>query len=102
MVRQIGINKVRVSWTPPPNPPSRGYRISTSTDFGAGISVAATASSRDVGQVPGTTVNYYLLTLYGTVTVVGPVSCTVRGEEMCTYTYLVCSLMTVTSYIHCT
>ena len=84
MVRQIGIDKVRVSWTPPPNPPSRGYRITTSTDFAAGISVASTASSRDLGQVPGTTVNYYLLTLYGTALLVGPVRFTLRGEEMCT------------------
>ena len=85
MVRQIGINRVRVSWTPPPYPPSEGYRISASADFGAGISVASTASSHDVGQRPGTTVSYYLVTLYGIVTVIGPVSFTVRGEEMCTY-----------------
>ena len=97
MVRQTEINRVRVSWTPPPNPPSRGYLITTSTDFGAGISVAATASSRDVEQAPGTTVNYYLLTLYGTALVVGPVRFTIRGEEMCTYTYLVCSsIITIT------
>ena len=84
MVRQIGINRVRVSWTPPPNPPRDGYRISTSTDFGTGISVASTASSRDVGQNPGTTANYYLITLYMTSAVVGPVRFTIRGEEMCT------------------
>ena len=83
MVRQIGIDKVRISWTLPPNPPSEGYRITLSADFGsAGISVASTASSRDVGQAPGTTVNYWLVALYGTPIVVGPVSVTVRGEEM--------------------
>ena len=84
MVRQVGINRVRVSWTPPPNPPRDGYRITINADFGAGISVASTASSHDVAQQPGTTVNYYLVTLYGIVTVVGPVSITVRGEKMCT------------------
>ena len=103
MVRQIGINRVRVSWTPPPNPPSKGYRITANADFGVGISVASTASSHDVGQTPGTTVSYYLITLYGTVAVVGLVRFTLRGEEMCTYyTYLVYSsiiTMTVTSYI---
>ena len=82
MVRQIGIDKVRISWTLPPNPPSEGYRITLSADFGsAGISVASTASSRDVGQAPGT-VNYWLVALYGTPIVVGPVSGTVRVEEM--------------------
>ena len=84
MVRQVDIDKVRVSWTPPPNPPRNGYRITTDTDFGAGISVASTASSHQVAQQPGTTANYYLVTLYGIVTVVGPVRFTVRGEEMCT------------------
>ena len=83
MVRQIGINRVRVSWTPPPNPPRDGYRITTNTDFNAGVSVASTASSRDLGQTPGTTVNYYLITLYTTLAVVGPVRFTIRGEEMC-------------------
>ena len=85
MVRQIGINRVRVSWTPPPNPPSRGYLIITSdtrpTDSSAGITVLFGASSRDVGQVLGRT-NYWLVALYGTPIVVGPVSGIVRGEEM--------------------
>ena len=87
MVGQIGINRVRVSWTPPPNPPSKGYRIVISdtnqrpTNFDAGIMVASTASSRDVGQVPGR-VTFWLVELYGTPIVVGPVSGTVRGEEM--------------------
>ena len=39
------------------------------------------ASSRDVGQVPAT-VTYWLVALYETPIVVGPVSGTVRGEEM--------------------
>ena len=62
MVRQVGINRVRISWTPPPTP-SDGYRITTDTDFGVGIPVASTASSRDVRQQPGTTANYYLVTM---------------------------------------
>ena len=65
MVRQVGINRVRISWTPPPNLPSRGYLITTNTDFGTGIPVASTASSHDVGQVPGTTVNYWLVAIMG-------------------------------------
>ena len=85
MVRQIGMNRVRVSWTPPPNPPSRGYLITTSdarpTDFSAGLMSGSTASNRDIGQAPGT-VTYWLVALYGTPIVVGPVSGTVRGEEM--------------------
>ena len=84
MVRQIGINRVRVSWIPPPNTPSRGYLITTGdrpTDSNAGIIVAFGASSRDVGQRPRTT-TYWLVALYGTPIVVGPVSGTVRGEEM--------------------
>ena len=85
MVRQVGIDKVRVSWIPPPNPPRDGYQISTTSDFGTGILVASTASSRDVGQQPGTTLNYYLVTLYMTLAVVGPVRFTIRGKEMCTY-----------------
>ena len=86
MVRQIGINRVRVSWTPPPiNPPRDGYRITTNTDFGFGISVKSTISSRDIGQVPGSTTNYYLVALYMRSTVVGPVRFTMRGEEMCAY-----------------
>ena len=64
MVRQIGINRVRVSWIPPLNPPRNGYRITTSRDFGTDISVASKASSRDLGQRAGTTVNYYLAALY--------------------------------------
>ena len=86
MVGQIGINRVRVSWIPPPNPPSRGYRITAvdtrPTDFSAGLTATSTASSHDVGQVPGT-VTYWLVALYETPIVVGPVSGTVRGEEMC-------------------
>ena len=87
MVRQIGINRVRVSWTPPTPPPSRGYLITTGdtrhTDSSAGIMALFGVSSRDVGQTPGT-VNYWLVALYGTPIVVGvgPVSGTVRGEEM--------------------
>ena len=84
-VRQIGIYTVRVSWTPPPNPPSRGYLITTGdtrpTDSSAGIMALFGASNRDVGQQPGT-VTYWLVALYGTPIVVGPVSGTVRGEEM--------------------
>ena len=84
MVRQIGINRVRVSWTPPPNPPSRGYMIiigdTRPTDFSAGIKVLFGASSYATGQPPGT-LTYWLVTLYGTPIVIGPVSCTVRGEE---------------------
>ena len=85
MVRQIGINRVRVSWTPPPNPPSRGYLITIGdtrpTDFSAGITVLFGVSSRAVPQGPYT-VNYWLVAFYGTPIVVGPVSGTVRGEEM--------------------
>ena len=86
MVRQIGMGRVRVSWTSPTPPPSRGYLITTGytrpTDFNVGIKVASTASSREVGQRLGTTVTYWLVALYGTPIVVGPVSGTVRGEEM--------------------
>ena len=85
MVRQIGMNIVSVSWTPPTPPPSRGYLITTDdtrpTDFSAGITATSTVSSRDVGQAPGR-VTYWLVALYGTPMVVGPVSATVRGEEM--------------------
>ena len=86
MVGQIGIDKVNVSWTSPPNLPSEGYRIIISdtrpTDFNAGIIAQFGVSSRDVTQVSGTTVTYWLVALYGTPIVVGPVSATVRGEEM--------------------
>ena len=85
MVRQIGINRVRVSWTPPPNPPSDGYRITTGdtrpTDFSKGVTVLFGVSSRDVGQAAPGTITYWLVALYGTPIVVGPVSGTVRGEE---------------------
>ena len=86
MVRQIGIDRVRVSWTPPPNPPSEGYLITNGnerpTRSSAGIKALSTASSQGVGQAPGTTVIFWLVALYGTPIVVGPVSGTVRGEEM--------------------
>ena len=81
MVRQIGIRRVRVSWTPPPNPPRNGYRITTSESFSAGITVASTASGHEVSHAPGT-VMIWLVVLYGTQIVVGPVSGTVRGKEM--------------------
>ena len=85
MVSQIGINRVKVSWTVPHNAPGRGYRIvigdTRPTGSSVGIDVALGANSRDVGQQPGT-VNYWLVVLYGTPIVVGPVSGTVRGEEM--------------------
>ena len=85
MVRQVGINRVRVSWAPPRFSPSRGYLITTGdtrpTDFSAGILEASGASSCDVDQQPGT-VTYWLVALYGSPIVVGPVSGTVRGEEM--------------------
>ena len=84
MVGQIGMGRVRVSWTPPPNFIRRGYLITTGdrpTDSSAGVTVLFGASHRDVGQVPGTT-TYWLVALYGTPIVVGPVSYTVRGEGM--------------------
>ena len=85
MVRQIGISRVRVSWTPSPNPPSEGYLIITGdtrpTDFSAGITALFGVSKHEVGQALGT-VTYWLVALYGTPIVVGPVSGTVRGEEM--------------------
>ena len=86
MVRQIGIDRMNVSWTPPPNPPSKGYLITNGnerpTGSSAGIKALSTASSQSVGQAPGTTIIYWLVVLYGTPIVVGPVSGTVRGEEM--------------------
>ena len=85
MVSQIGINRVRISWTPPNNAPGRGYLITTGdtrpTDSSRGINAALGANSRDVGQVPGT-VNYWLVAFHETPIIVGPVSSTVRGEEM--------------------
>ena len=85
MVRQIGINRVRVSWTPPPNPPSRGYLIiigdTRPTDFSAGLTAASTATSYESLQYSEIYI-YWLVALYGTPIVVGPVSGTVRGEEM--------------------
>ena len=85
MVRQIGMNRVRVSWTPPHFPPSRGYLITTGDtrpkNFSVGLTVLFGASSQGVGQVPGTII-YWLVALYGTPIVVGPVNGTVRGEEM--------------------
>ena len=86
MVRQIGIDRVRVSWTPPPNSPSEGYLITNGnerpTRSSAGIKVLPTASSQGVGQAPGATAIFWLVALYGTPMVLGPVSITVRGEEM--------------------
>ena len=85
MVRQTGINKLRVSWTPSRFSPSRGYIITIGdtrpTGSSAGIRIVKETSSRDVGQQPGT-VTYWLVALYTTEIVVGPVSGTVRGEEM--------------------
>ena len=85
MVTQAGINKVRVSWTQSRFTPSRGYLIAIGdtrpTDFSAGIRIATETSSHDVDQQPGT-VTYWLVALYMTEIVVGPVSGTVRGEEM--------------------
>ena len=85
MVRQIGTNSVRVSWTPPPNPPRNGYLVTTGftrpTDFGPGFRVRFGASSIYIGHISGT-VTYWLVALYETPIVVGPVSGTVRGEEM--------------------
>ena len=85
MVSQIGINRVRVSWTPPNNAPRRGYLITTGdtrpTDSSAGVTALFGVSKHEIGQVPGT-VTYWLVALYGTPIVVGPVSGTVRGEEM--------------------
>ena len=88
MVRQIGIIRVRVSWTPPPNPPRDGYLITTGarpTDFNAGIRVLFGKSSQDVNQALFGTNTYWLVALYGTPIVVGPVSGIVRGEEMTYY-----------------
>ena len=86
MASQVGMNRVRVSWIPPPNPPSKGYLITTvdtrPTDFSVGLMVLS-GQSRDIAQAPGTNVSYWLVALYGTPIVVGPVSGTVRGEEMC-------------------
>ena len=85
MVGQIGLNRVRVSWTPLSNPPSRGYLITIGdtrpTDFSAGITASSTASSHPVGQQPGR-VTYWLVALNEPPIVVGSVSGTVRGEEM--------------------
>ena len=90
MVGQFGLDTVRVSWMPPPNPPSEGYRILISntrpTDFSAGITATSTASSHLVQQSTHT-VTYWLIALYETPIVVGPVSATIRGEEMYIYTY---------------
>ena len=103
MARRFGINKARVSWTPPQYLPSR-YLITTGdtrpTDFNAGITVTSTASSRDVGQSPGTTVTYWLVALYETPKVVGPVSVTIRGEVMVTHIDLAIILAMHQSIFH--
>ena len=88
MARQVGTYEVRISWTRPFNRPSVGYRIRTGDtrptgSFSAGTSIASTASSHVVGQAPGTS-TYWLVALFGTPIVVGPVNATIRGEEMCT------------------
>ena len=63
---------------------SRGYQISTSTNFEYGIRVAPGASTRLVGQVPGR-VNYWISSIATPAIVVGPAVGLVRGEEMYQY-----------------
>ena len=47
MLNQISVTMVTVSWTPPPAPPSDGYRITVdSEDFSAGIGTVS--SSQDI------------------------------------------------------
>ena len=79
---------MRVSWTQTTQSSSGGYLITTGdtrpTDFSVGTRAASTASSREVGQVPGTTVSYWLVALYGTPIVVGPVSGMRKCNLLCT------------------
>ena len=85
--RQTWINIVRVSWTIPPIHPA--YLITKGdtrpTGSSAGIRVIfgyGSYSFHQVQQQPGTT-KYWVVALYRTPIVVGPVSATVvRGEEM--------------------
>ena len=81
-VRQVGTRSVRISWIlPAQNSRSRsGYRISTSRDFSAGITVATDATHRLIDQAPGR-VNYWLISLSTPSIMVGPVTGTIRGEE---------------------
>ena len=60
---------------------SRGYRISTNTNFEYGVGVAPGASTRLIGQVPGR-VNYWISSIATPSIVVGPAIGLVRGEEL--------------------
>ena len=87
-VRQVGINRVRVSWILPSNSSGVEYQISTSSNssssnFSDGRPVAPGLSFLDITQQPSRV--YYWLVSTDTSPpeiVVGPVIGIVRGEEI--------------------
>ncbi len=51
-LNQTDIDRITASWTPPPAPPSKGYRITVdSEDFSAGIDTMS--SSQTISVLPG-------------------------------------------------
>ncbi len=51
MINQIGLGMISVSWTPPPAPPSNGYR--DSEDFSAGAGIDTMSTSQNLSVSPG-------------------------------------------------
>lgn len=80
MAIQSGIRTVTVSWTAPPSPPSRGYRITiNSTDFSSGVDVTETITLLLLD--PGThSIRIRSLSEHFPSDVVGPVEVTVLGK----------------------
>ncbi len=53
-LNQTDIDMITVSWTPPPAPPSNGYRITVdSEDFSAGIDTMSSSQDISVSPRPG-------------------------------------------------
>ena len=50
---QVGFNTVLVSWTPPPAPPSGGYRITVEAVNGVAASYTATSQSSSYNVTVG-------------------------------------------------
>ena len=82
MLSQNGRNSIQIRWTPPPNPPTQGYQITTITNVLTRRRVMNPPFNLQSVSVGRTiTVSVISLSLHYSSGILGPTTITVLGEK---------------------
>ena len=85
-LQQNGRTSIEIRWTAPANPPSQGYRISTTADIDADIPADSSPITFQFGsRQTSVTIHAVGVSLHYPSDVLGPESITLRGENILYY-----------------